>query len=364
MKDPLLSRYLSYFLFLQILFVQVVSRHTDFIEKHYAHRWYPMLASFFRKSLGWIPFSIGDLLYLFFGILLFRFLFIGIRNLFDDFGAYLYSTGAAVSVLFFLFYTTWGFNYYRKPLAAQLEITNKNYDAQKLEKFTQNLIFKLNERHFEMTNSRFNKLEIPYTRKEIYTLSVAAYRSLAKKRPMFAYKHPSIKHSLLSKPLTYMGFSGYFNPFTGEAQVNSKIPLSGYAFSTCHEMAHQIGYAAENEANFIAYLATTHSKNPYLQYTGYLTALKFLLSEASKNGSSSSQKLWNTIHPGILTDLKMSRDFWRAHQNPLEPYFKKIYGTFLKANNQKGGIQTYSYMVRLLMNYPENDLQTNVTQKF
>jgi hypothetical protein len=363
MKDPLLSRYLTYFLFLQILCVQIVSNQTDFIEKYYAHIWYPFIATFFRKSIGWIPFSVGDLLYISFGILSLRFLYIGIRDKFGDLRKYIFSIGAALSVLYFLFYANWGLHYFRKPLTAQLGMTNKNYEAKILEKYTENLIFELNKTHFEITNNRLKKLEIPYTRKEIYTLSVKAYQILEKEVPFFDYKIPSIKHSLLSTPLTYMGFSGYFNPFTGEAQVNSKTPLSSYAFSTCHEMAHQIGYAAENEANFIAYLATTHSKNPYFIYTGKLTALKYMLSEVSKRAPVSYQNLLKKMHPGILEDMKASRDFWKSHQNPLEPYFKKIYGTFLKANQQKGGIQSYSYMVRLLLNYAENDFKIIAQQK-
>ncbi len=357
MKDPLLSRYLTYFLFLQIVCVQIVSKQTDLIEKYYAHIYYPLVASFFRKSIGWLPFSVGDLLYIFFGVMLLRFLYIGIRDQFGDLRKYVLSIGATLSVLYFFFYATWGLHYYRKPLTAQLGITNNRYSAEKLEKHTENLIFELNKIHLEITGNRLEKLKIPYTRKEIYRLSVKAYKSLEKQMPFFVYKFPSIKHSMLSKPLTYMGFSGYFNPFTGEAQVNTKIPLSSYAFSTCHEMAHQIGYAAENEANFIAYLATTHSKDHYFQYTGKLTALKYLLSELSRSAPLSYQNLRKTLHPGILEDLKTSRDFWRSHQNPLESYFKKIYGTFLKANKQKGGIQTYGYMVQLLLNYAETDFK-------
>ena len=39
--------------------------------------------------------------------------------------------------------------------------------------------------------------------------------------------------------------------YSGEAQVNDRIPKTGYPTTTCHEMAHQIGFAAENEANFV-----------------------------------------------------------------------------------------------------------------
>jgi hypothetical protein len=43
--------------------------------------------------------------------------------------------------------------------------------------------------------------------------------------------------------------------------------------------------------------------------------------------------------------------FWEAHENPMEPVFKSIFNTFLKANNQKDGIRSYNAVVTLLVNY-------------
>ena len=51
-----------------------------------------------------------------------------------------------------------------------------------------------------------------------------------------------------------MGFSGYLNPFTNEAQVDILIPKYQLPTTASHEVAHQLGYAAENEANFIGIL--------------------------------------------------------------------------------------------------------------
>lgn len=355
MKDPLFARYLTYFLCFQIIFVQILAKQTVFIEKYYSHLCYPVISNIYRKLAGWIPFSLGDLIYILFVLLIFRFLYIVIRDQFDDVRKYLFSIGATLSILHFLFYANWGLNYYRTPLNEKLEMTNKSYTLEHLEQYTEKLIFELNEIHLKITHNRKQKIAVPHKRKEMHNLAVKAYQKLQKQLPLFIYKNPSVKHSLLSTPLTYMGFSGYFNPFTGEAQVNSKIPRSSYAFTTCHEMAHQIGYAAENEANFIAYLATTHSDNLHFQYAGKLTALKYVFSELSARSPLFYEAQLQHIHSGIFDDLNDSRRFWQSHKNPLEPWFKKIYGSFLKANKQKGGMQSYGYMVRLLLNYSEKD---------
>ena len=64
----------------------------------------------------------------------------------------------------------------------------------------------------------------------------------------YKYKYPSVKKSLFSLPLTYMGFSGYINPFTNEANINYNIPASSQVFVINHEIAHQLGIASEKDA--------------------------------------------------------------------------------------------------------------------
>ena len=61
--------------------------------------------------------------------------------------------------------------------------------------------------------------------------------------------------------------------------------------------------------------------------------------------------------PGILEDYQEAFEFWSAYNNPLEPLFKGFYSHFLKANNQVKGIESYSYVVALLVDYLEDYLE-------
>ena len=217
--------------------------------------------------------------------------------------------------------------------------------------FSHKTIDKLNAIHSNLSANDSLPLEIAHTRKEMHQIAINGYKKLGKKHRFLDYKMTSVKGSLLSVPLSYMGFAGYLNPFTGEAQINTKIPKSTYAFTICHEMAHQLGYAAENEANFIGYLASTAHSDPYFKFAGYLTALKYLLSELHKRDPIAYAKTKSKLHKGILKNLEASHAFWQSYENPLEPLFKSSYNNYLKANNQKEGIQSYNYMVNLLLNY-------------
>tara|TARA_B100000809_G_scaffold249300_1_gene280419 strand:- start:18243 stop:19301 length:1059 start_codon:yes stop_codon:yes gene_type:complete len=351
MNDDLLARYLSYFLIVQILFVQYISRFPETIEKYYSNGVYKVISLFYRSSLGWITFSIGDLIYGVFLFLFIRFIYIIFRDEFTELRSYFLSICGTLSVLYFLFYFSWGLNYYRVPLADRLEISKGSYTTKQLHSFTEKTILKINQLHFSITKNDTLAFQVPYKKKEIYKMTKIGYKNLSQKHSFLKYKAASIKSSLFSTSLSYMGFAGYLNPFTGEAQVNSKIPIYTFAFTASHEVAHQIGYAAENEANFIGYLATTSHTDPYFQLAGHITALKYILNELYKRDADLYKTTLSKLNKGIFKNLKASSIFWNKYENPFEPIFKKGYSTYLKVNKQKDGIKSYSYMVDLLIHY-------------
>ena len=152
---------------------------------------------------------------------------------------------------------------------------------------------------------------------------------------------------------TYNGTGGYLNPLTGEAQVNSRIPKTSYPTTTCHEMAHQIGFAAENEANFIGFLAANYNDNIYFKYASYRMAFGYCISELRKRDKNVSKELWKALNKGISKDFNTSYQFWQAYKNPFEPLVKKGYNAYLKANKQDKGVQSYNYVVDLFISYFE-----------
>jgi hypothetical protein len=120
---------------------------------------------------------------------------------------------------------------------------------------------------------------------------------------------------------------------------------------SCHEQAHQLGYAKENEANFIGVLATLNNENAHFQYSGSIFALRYCINDLFRRDSELGKKLKDQMRPGIFKNYALSRDFWDRMDNPLEPVFKLFYSNYLKANNQPAGLKSYNYMVALLVNY-------------
>lgn len=345
--------YLPLGLLIQIVLIQLISFFPEFIEGFYSNGFYSYVSSFSRIIFGFIPFSIGDFCYLIAIVYLvigyFRYRKISKLSWKDSVLKIL----SFFSVFYFLFNILWGLNYYRVPLFEKLKI-EKEYSNEDLLKFTQLLILKTNSIHSQITNNDTLKVVFPYSQNQVFEMNLDGYRSLSKKNPAFTYKYSSIKKSLFSLPLSYMGFSGYLNPFTNEAQVNDKIPLYNFPTTVTHEMAHQLGYASESEANFIGFLASTNNENSYFQYSGYSHALHYCLSNWRFRNEVQFKKLLKTVHPGIIKNYKESEDFWNNYESFVETGFHLFYDRFLKVNQQKDGIEGYSRFVDLLVNYYKN----------
>ncbi|GGD23446.1 DUF3810 domain-containing protein [Hyunsoonleella pacifica] len=338
----------------QIVLVKWLLNYPEFIERYYSEGLYQWLSKLFRFVLGWLPFSFGDLVYGLGGFYITWWLIKHKKRIVNDFKNWLVDVFAAISLIYFAFHLFWGMNYYRLPLHKNLGL-NADYTTEQLVNTTEMLISVSNNLHLQITQNDTLKVEVPHDKKTVFALIPKGYNNLKTKFPNLEYYPESTKQSLFSYPLTYMGFSGYLNPLTNEAQVNGKIPMYKFPTTAAHEIAHQLGYAAENEANFIGFMAASSNNDIYIKYCGYTFGLRFCLNEIYRRDSCLFEDIVADVNKGILKNYEESRKFWEAHENPFEPFFKLFYGNFLKANNQPKGMETYSYVVALLVNYLETE---------
>jgi len=335
---------------LQIIIVKLLATKPEWIETYYSNGIYPVISKFFRLLLGWIPFSIGDIIY---GLLVFfalRYIILKRRKIKAKPLVFLRNIVVVLSIAYFTFHLVWGMNYYRKPIHKTLKISETHTD-EALENLIEKLIVKANAIHIEITKDSTKAVQIPYAKNEIFDRTIDGYTQLKKKYPFLEYKNPSLKKSLFSLPLTYSGYAGYLNPFTNEAQVNSKIPLFRFPVVAGHEVGHQIGYSAENETNFIGYLVTANNDDIYFKYAAYSYALSYCLSDIRYYDEELFRSYYDKLNVGVKKNYQELADFWNDYENPLEPVFKSIFSSFLKINNQADGIKSYSRVVSLLVTY-------------
>lgn len=338
------------FLIIQILVLQIIPYFPEFVERFYSNGLYIFISKISRLTLGKIPFSVGDVMYGILILYLLKSIWKTRKTWKQEWKNNVLKALSVLSVAFFLFHLLWAMNYYRQPLFEKMKIERDYSDADLLA-FTKKLIAKTNEIQTQITKKDSLKVTFPYSHEQVFEINLNGYKTLSNQYPFFEYTNPSIKKSLFSLPLTYMGFGGYLNPFTNEAQVNYLMPMYNSPTTSCHEMAHQMGFASESECNFIGFLASVKNENLYFQYSGYSFALRYCLGNWQIRNEKVFDKLLKTVHPGILKNYQESEDFWRQYDTFIDKGFHIFYDNFLKFNQQKDGMESYSKFVNLMVGY-------------
>lgn len=172
------------------------------------------------------------------------------------------------------------------------------------------------------------------------------------------------KQFTLSPLLTKFGLAGVFTFYTGEANVNSSLPDCSLPYYTAHELSHQRGIASENDANFVAFLVCQASTNSYVRYSGHLKTLQVIVGELSRALPASTEDEYlmgvkekvNEILAGlderVVADWNAEADFYAAKTDEaLSNIADDLNDTYLKAQGQKAGSDSYYYLTALVVNF-------------
>lgn len=335
-------------LFLTIYLLTVFADHPNAVEKYYSEGLYIFMCHILHPVFNLLPFSFGDVLYLAVIVYLIyafvRLVALCIKKRFMQ--AVLLVTGVGIGVLagVLVFYLFWGLNYFRPSAGERLNLRDSTYTKAELQKVTAILIDSANA-----SRARVSPTDLKSTNDSIYKTAVKAVVKLSATSAEFGTYSPGIKPSLLTPLLNYISTSGYYNPFTGEAQMNYEMPVFNRPFVACHEMSHQMGYGAEDEANFVGFLAATGSDDKLLRYSAYNVAVNEFMHTVRYTDTVMFKQLKTRISPAVLADFKEERLYWLSYQNKLNALTSIFYDNFLKVNNQPQGLDTYNRMVLLIM---------------
>jgi hypothetical protein len=336
------------------LVLTVISSFPYFLECCYSTGVYPYYARFQRFLLGWIPFSLGDVLYVLAGIWGIYGLIILIRRLIRREWKVIQWLGwgrrflEGVLIIMIIFSASWGLNYNRLGIAYQLKLQPGLYPTDTLEQLVDSLLVRVNESRRSLPVHP-DKL----THTQMAEGAFEGYQQMEKDRLLsfIRYHGLSVKSSLFGTLDNYMGFLGYYNPFTGEAQVDQAAPAFTLPYTTCHEMAHQLGYASESEANFVGYLAAVHCPDPRYRYSAYFDLFSYAVRELYIRDSAAAKRYSHNLDTLVKQDYREYRKYMLAYRNPLEPILGRMYDSYLKANRQPKGIMSYNEVTGWLIAY-------------
>ena len=336
------------------ILIKWASWYPGWVERNYSIGVYPVISKVQRFLFGWLPFSIGDLFYGFLVLVILYKTFQFFKTIIKRrFNRQYFVAGLQQIIFFFLFMYVffnllWGLNYNRQGIAYQLQLNVKEYSLADLDTLTTVLQNRLNYYAGFVTEAQrdsFNR------KNRLFTSACDAYDAVEKKYSFLKYSPKSIKPSLFSYLGNYLGFQGYYNPFSGEGQVNTTVPRFLEPFVTAHEMAHQLGYGKENEANFVGFLACRAYDNNAFRYSVYNDMYNYSIVEVYRRDTALAKSFQQKAHPQVINDQKEFWNFYRKYRNPIEPIVTWGYGHFLRANNQPAGKRSYNEVVAWLIAY-------------
>ena len=330
----------------QVLILSYFKNNPRIVEEYYSEFIYQYIFKFYSMLFSGFSIAIGDLLVLLAlisSIIYFIFFF---RFKINDF----INVFAVISITIFLFYSLWGLNYFKTPLLSKLDIGEIKYES--LQTTLDRLIDDANEAHLILGDEDSTLENLEFDKEKI--ISELKLDNIKKFDKISTTKFA--KKSIIPKIFLYQGVSGYINPFTLEAIVVEEIPSIDFSITVLHEQAHQLGYAAEEDANFLAFISSINNQDPLIKYSGYVFGLSYLLNEIQINHNDDLSSFTDKINSGIIEDINSRRKFWQKYSNNIINSLQNIlYDFYLKSNNQKSGIASYSRIVNHIINYYEND---------
>jgi len=335
-----------------LLFQLVVVWWLSFALVHYAgcmevysNHVYPAVQTVRHSVVGWLPLSVGDVLYFVAGVWV---LLTVVKWVYYTskwklckeklMNSVLRSLNVLVFV-YVLFVLGWGAHYNRPPLAKAWgleaptysnEADRKLYNVQAIEDYARLLVGKLNEyapQYKTMSYKQINDSAVAYYRQ--YTNSAVKQYGLG------------IKPSMYGKLMQRMAIDGYFNPFTGEGQVMGELPAYMMPFTVCHEMAHQAGIAAEGDANLLAYAVGTTTANAVFRYSAYLNLWLYARRRLYYTDSVVAKEIASTLPLLSQKHIDTLEQLSKMYHGMLTSYTGTIYDSYLKTQHQQEGIRSY-----------------------
>ncbi len=258
----------------------------------------------------------------------------------------LLAAGLSVYALFCLL---WGVYYYADDFAEKSGFENGAVSVEELASVT---------RYFaEMADTY--AAEVPRDenglccsdRAEVLRRSPELFAQTEKRYPCLAGPPLAAKGILCSRVMSLLDFSGFFFPFTAEANVNMDMPACDLAATVAHELSHQRGVAKEQEANFTAVLACLDYGEADYCYSACLMALTHLANALSDADRAAWEEIRENLGEDVLRDLRARSLYWRQFDTPLQTASNTVYEGFLHSYDQTLGLKSYGACVDLLVNY-------------
>jgi len=344
------------FLLLGVVLSLFAPRFSQLIEYGYSTKLYYWTIRNYSLLTGLFPFSLAELIVL--STIVFMIYQIGrsivifnknrkgfVKGLFKKSGR----LALGLVFVYVIFILMWGLNYSRMTFAEISGLPVEPVSVNELAELALDLTHRANDLRSQVAENDRDTMTLPDGIRDMFYRAHLGYEKASEIYPELGGRYGRPKGVRLSHYWSYTGISGAFFPFTAEANVNINMPHFMLPATTTHEMAHQRGFAREDEANYIAYLTCTLHPDADFQYSGVIFALMSTMNALQRHDTETWREIRVLYSEEVNRDLRDWQDYIERYQGPVKQLSTSVNNTYLKANRQKDGVHSYGRMVDLLL---------------
>lgn len=263
----------------------------------------------------------------------------------------------ACASFLYLFHTAiYGLNYYAGPLADDVRLEVADWTVTDLSAATEFYLNEANALADQVERDSTGNVNFP-SFEALAEQAGDGFRTLTyeKNFAVFAGSTIPVKKLGWSSMYTSMGISGVTIAMTGEAAVNPEIPAVSLPFTMCHEMAHRMSIASEQDANFAAFLACDANSDISFRYSAYFMAFRYCYNALASTSTSTAQaeaaKLKAAIGKNLQTDLDNYSQYLTLLDKEATQMANDANDAYLKSSGEEEGVASYGSVTDLLISW-------------
>lgn len=313
------------------------------------------IRAFLAHLTSWLPFSLAECLIFSIPLLLVLIGIYAYRYRCESWKStlvFLVTMLSVFSIFFSLFALGFGIGYHTDTIDKRLGVTDEEVSTDALYDTTLWLVDELNKAANGVRFGEDGFSIMPYELEELNERLLDAYEPICDAYPFVQRLDSNVKPVMASKLLSYTHITGIYTYFTGEANVNVAFPDYTIPFTAAHELAHQRGIAREDEANFVAFLVTAASDDPYVRYSGYLNLFEYVSNALYYADNARFAEIVAMLDERVIGELRAYAKFFDTYRDSaVADLSDAVNDTHLKLHGNKAGSASYGLVVDLAVAY-------------
>jgi hypothetical protein len=335
-------------------------------DKLYFKGIFQLIRVIYDFTLGWLPFPMVYILFIVVVQIIYKFLqFKGFKKSTEihlKIKSIVLPLVSLAGAIIFFFYFLWGFNYQQKTLSSQLNLPEIGADSLKL--YNESLFFMNRMKAMrELISTDTTALSFDNLPNDLESEIRQSLETVLSSWDIPTIGRVRVRKLYPKGTLLRISTAGVYIPFVFEGHIDAGLHPIQYPYIMAHEMSHGYGIADEGTCNFTGFLACMQSDNTMIQYSATMSLWRYMVSNLRRGSPNLYRELVKGLDSNVRTDLIAVMDEMDKYPDILPDIRNAIYDSYLKTHGVKGGMSSYSAVVRLIFQWKESDKNPKLKQK-